>query len=86
MAGEEHFVAVLAVSRSSLAPFARATALRAARDAGLVTFHAWPSGHWQLTEAGRAALDDRGEAVVDPPADPPALSKSRPSWDRDETC
>lgn len=30
--------------------------LTAARDAGLITFKAWPSGHWQLTAQGRAEL------------------------------
>ena len=86
MASEEHFVAVLAVSRSALAPFARAEALRAARDAGLVTFHAWPSGHWRITESGRAVLGDRGEAPDADRVSPPALFRRRRSpWDRPGT-
>lgn len=29
---------------------------RAAMDAGLLVFHEWPSGHYQLTEKGRSFL------------------------------
>lgn len=75
MGDADHVVAVRAVARSALAPPARAGALRAAREAGFVAFHGWPSGHWRLTEGGRAVLADRGEsAPVDRPR-PPALRR-----------
>lgn len=37
-------------------PGVSSTAERAAIDAGLLVFHEWPAGHYQLTDKGRQFL------------------------------
>lgn len=53
----EHIVALEAVARDrNGVPNCSDRRLTAARDAGLIAFKAWPSGQWQLTDAGRDYL------------------------------
>lgn len=53
----KHLRTIRAVARDNTGvPNARDADLQAADDAGLIRFRAWPSGHWQLTEAGRELL------------------------------
>lgn len=53
----EHTIALTAVARDrNGVPNCADWRLTAARDAGLIKFHGWPSGHWQITAAGRDYL------------------------------
>lgn len=54
---EHHRPAVVAVARDKDGfPRASDRALHAARDAGLITFEAFPAGHWSVTALGTALL------------------------------
>ena len=53
----EHSIALNAVARDrSGVPNCSDWRMTAARDAGLIKFCGWPSGHWQITDAGRDYL------------------------------
>lgn len=54
-----HRPAVAAVMRDKTGvPHASDRELHAARDAGLIEFSGWPSGHWKLTPLGRNLMTD----------------------------
>jgi hypothetical protein len=57
----EHMNALRAVQRNPSVPNVWDRDLKAAKEAGLIRFHGWPSGHWQITPAGQdylAAIED----------------------------
>lgn len=56
---QHHRPAVAAVMRDKTGcPRASDKELHAARDAGLIEFVGWPSGHWKLTPLGADLMTD----------------------------
>ena len=56
---QHHRPAVRAVMNDRTGvPNASDQALHAARDAGLVAFSGWPTGHWKLTPLGADLMTD----------------------------
>lgn len=56
---QHHRPAVAAVMRDKTgAPRASDNELKAAQDAGLIEFSAWPSGCWRLTPLGADLMTD----------------------------
>ena len=53
-----HAATLRSVCRNKTAPTASDRALSAAKSEGLIEFHGWPCGHWQLTPKGVSALND----------------------------
>lgn len=56
----EHTKTLRAVQRNAAVPNIWDRDLKAAKEAGLIRFHVWPSGHWQITPAGWSYLDEHG--------------------------
>jgi hypothetical protein len=48
----QHRTALEAVSRNHGVPNCPDRLLSAAKKEGLIEFHAWPAGHWQITAKG----------------------------------
>lgn len=43
-------------------PMGMSSVARELQDMGLMKFHEWPSGHWQITDAGRDFIQENGES------------------------
>lgn len=66
MSDRTHQIACRAVARDRIGvPNCPDWRLSAASEAGLISFVAWPSGQWTLTDAGRVYLSELNAANGD---------------------